>query len=133
MGDKCIIGDARIYSRSNIKIGNRVITSWNVFIQDFDPHPTQPEQRSIQLEQICENFSPSYKKYVKPQDLDWIFPVGDIEIGDDVWLGANTTILKGVKIGNGSIVATGAVVTAGEYPPRSILGGVPAKVLSTIK
>lgn len=133
IGKTCVIGDARIYSRANITIGNRVITSWNVFIQDFDPHPIEPELRSIQMQQICDNFKPSYKAHVSTPKLDWTFPVADIHIGDDVWIGANTTILKGANIGAGSVVATGAVVTAGDYPAKSILAGVPAKVVSTIK
>lgn len=49
-------------------------------------------------------------------------------IEDDVWCGANVTILKGVTIGRGSVVAAGAVVTK-SCPPYSIIGGVPAKVL----
>ena len=49
-------------------------------------------------------------------------------IEDDVWIGANVTILKGVTIGRGSVVAAGAVVTK-SCPPYSIIGGVPAKVL----
>lgn len=49
-------------------------------------------------------------------------------IEDDVWCGANVTILKGVKIGRGSVVAAGAVVTK-SFPPYSIIGGVPAKLL----
>lgn len=49
-------------------------------------------------------------------------------IEDDVWCGANVTILKGVTIGRGSIVAAGAVVTK-SCPPYSIIGGIPAKVL----
>lgn len=52
----------------------------------------------------------------------------DVVIGDDVWLGANSTILKGVTIGEGTVVAAGAVVTK-DVPPYSIVGGVPAKVL----
>ena len=51
-----------------------------------------------------------------------------VVIEDDVWLGANVTILKGVTIGRGSVVAAGAVVTK-LCPPYSIIGGVPAKVL----
>ena len=51
-----------------------------------------------------------------------------IVIEDDVWCGANVTILKGVTIGRGSIVAAGAVVTT-SFPPYSIIGGVPAKFL----
>ena len=53
----------------------------------------------------------------------------DVIIEDDVWIGANVTILKGVTIGKGSVVAAGAVVTK-SCPPYSIVGGVPAKVIS---
>lgn len=52
----------------------------------------------------------------------------EVIIGDDVWTGANVTILKGVKLGRGSVVAAGAVVTK-SFPPYSIIGGVPAKLL----
>lgn len=51
-----------------------------------------------------------------------------VVIEDDVWTGANVTILKGVTIGRGSVIAAGAVVTK-SFPPYSIIGGVPAKVL----
>lgn len=51
-----------------------------------------------------------------------------VVIEDDVWCGANVTILKGVTIGRGSVVAAGAVVTK-SFPPYSIIGGVPAKLL----
>lgn len=51
-----------------------------------------------------------------------------VTIEDDVWTGANITILKGVTIGRGTIIAAGAVVTK-SCPPYSIVGGVPAKVL----
>lgn len=51
-----------------------------------------------------------------------------VVIEDDVWLGSNVTILKGVTIGHGSVVAAGAVVTK-SCPPYSIIGGVPAKLI----
>lgn len=51
-----------------------------------------------------------------------------VVIEDDVWVGANVTILKGVTIGRGSVVAAGAVVTQ-SFPPYSIIGGVPARLL----
>ncbi len=53
-----------------------------------------------------------------------------IKIEDDVWLGVNSTVLAGVTIGKGSIVAAGAVVTK-DVPPYAIVAGVPAKVIST--
>lgn len=51
-----------------------------------------------------------------------------VVIEDDVWIGANVTILKGVTIGRGSVVAAGAVVTK-SFPPYSVIAGVPAKLL----
>lgn len=51
-----------------------------------------------------------------------------VVIEDDVWAGANVTILKGVTIGRGSVIAAGAVVTK-SFPPYSVIGGVPARLL----
>ena len=53
---------------------------------------------------------------------------GPIVIGNDVWLGRNSLILSGVTIGDGAVVAAGAVV-ASDVPPYAIAGGVPAKVI----
>lgn len=53
----------------------------------------------------------------------------DVVIGDDVWVGANAVILKGVTIGTGAIVAAGSVVTK-SVPPCAVAAGVPAKVVS---
>lgn len=55
-----------------------------------------------------------------------------VTIGNDVWIGANATILPGVTIGNHSVVAAGAVVTK-DVPPYSLVGGVPAKILKKLK
>lgn len=51
-----------------------------------------------------------------------------VDIGEDVWIGANCVILPGVTIGDGAIVAAGAVVNR-DVPPRAIVGGVPARLL----
>lgn len=53
---------------------------------------------------------------------------GDIVIGNDVWIGFEVVILAGVKIGDGAIIGTRAVVTK-DVPPYSIVGGIPAKVI----
>ena len=53
-----------------------------------------------------------------------------IIIGNHVWIGMNVTILKGVRIGDGAIVAAGAVVTK-DVPENTLVGGVPARVLKT--
>ena len=53
---------------------------------------------------------------------------GDIVIGNDVWIGFEAVVLAGVKIGDGAIIGTRAVVTK-DVPPYSIVGGIPAKVI----
>ncbi len=52
----------------------------------------------------------------------------DIVIGNDVWIGANSVVLSGVKINNGAIIASGSVVTK-EVPENAIYGGIPAKLI----
>ena len=56
---------------------------------------------------------------------------GNIEIGNDVWIGYNATIMAGVKIGDGAIIATNATVVS-DVEPYSIVGGNPAKEIKKI-
>lgn len=53
---------------------------------------------------------------------------GDVVIGDEVWLGANSTVLSGVNIGTGAVIGAGAVVRS-DVPPYAIVTGNPAKVV----
>lgn len=72
-------------------------------------------------------------KYIIDVTREEKLPENDrpVVIEDDVWVGANVTILKGVTIGRGSIVAAGAVVTK-SFPPYSVIGGVPAHLLNAV-
>ena len=54
-----------------------------------------------------------------------------VHIGSDVWFGANVTVLPGVNIGDGAVIAAGAVVTK-DVPPRTVAAGVPAKVIKEL-
>lgn len=54
-----------------------------------------------------------------------------VHIGSDAWLGANVTVLPGVSIGDGAVVAAGAVVTK-DVPARTVVGGVPAKIIKKL-
>ena len=53
---------------------------------------------------------------------------GDTVVGNDVWFGYRATVMPGVGIGDGAIIAAGAVVTS-DVPPYTIVGGNPAKVI----
>lgn len=56
------------------------------------------------------------------------FSKGNIVIEDDVWIGYGATIMSGVSIGQGAVIAAGAVVTK-DVPPYAVVGGVPAKII----
>lgn len=72
------------------------------------------------------------KNHIIPSQLEQIFGAGHtgnpIKIKNDVWIGANCVILPGVEIGEGSVIAAGAVVTK-SVAPYAIVGGVPAKLI----
>lgn len=58
-----------------------------------------------------------------------INPSMDIAIGNHVWIGHDCKILKGAKIGDNSIIATGSIITKKQYPEHSVIAGIPAKVV----
>ena len=66
-----------------------------------------------------------------PQRRSWMTPA-PIVVGKNVWIGSHATILQGVTIGDGAIVAAGAVVTK-DVPANTIVGGVPAKFIRKIE
>lgn len=103
-------GSVSYCTEASLTIGKKVI---------FGPHPT-----IITGDHRIDDVG----KYI--MDSKEKLPENDapVEIEDDVWIGANVTILKGVTIGRGSVFAAGAVVTK-SCPLYSIIGGVPAKVL----
>ena len=79
---------------------------------------------------ICRNHS--FKRTDIPMNMQGFEKGTTVKIGNDVWIGDRVTILPGVEIGNGCIIAAGAVVTK-SVPDYSIVGGVPAKIIKNRK
>lgn len=100
-----------ISSRSEVRIGKRVLLGGNARVYDHDFHALDPSARELPPDQEA--------KHIRTEP---------IHIGDDVFVGANAIILKGGQIGSGSVVAAGAVVFRGDYPANSMLIGNPAVV-----
>ena len=109
IGEHCGISGSTIYSWERIKIGNYTRIGANCKIIDNDFHPVELDYRHIGLN----------KEYTKRKP---------IIIGDDCFIGANTIILKGTKLGNNVIVGAGSVVH-GEWPDNCIIAGNPAKFI----
>ncbi|MFB6341486.1 DapH/DapD/GlmU-related protein [Saccharicrinis sp. FJH62] len=106
----------------NTKIGKFCSIANDVFI-GLGTHPTDYFSTSPLLYRKKNTFGLSLVDEDKAFD-----EYREIEIENDVWIGARAIILDGVKIGNGAIVASNSVVTK-DVPPYAIVGGVPAKVL----
>jgi len=108
IGKNTRIHGSCLHAQSIIKIGSNCLIAGNCNIIDSNGH-----------ELLLENAELRYKSVDKPSP---------IVIENNVWIGTNSTILKGVKIGEGSVIAAGSVVNR-DIPPRSLAGGVPAKIL----
>ncbi|QVY67531.1 CatB-related O-acetyltransferase [Polaribacter sp. Q13] len=67
-------------------------------------------------------------KHVFKQQKKDTFSKGPIQVGNDVWIGAHSVILSGVKIGNGAIIGSNSVVNK-DVPPYAIVAGSPAKII----
>ncbi len=65
---------------------------------------------------------------VFPFDSRSFVPAGDTIISDGCWIGSRAMIMQGVKLGEGAVIATGAVVTK-DVPPYAVVGGVPARII----
>lgn len=103
-----------------VKIGKSCFIARDVLIQDNNSHPIDPEKRKQQ----------SISHHMQPIDT-YESDNGTIELEDCVWVGTRVIILKNVKVGYGSIIAAGSVVTK-SIPPMSIAAGNPARVVKTI-
>ena len=116
IGEWCYVGEgSRIWSAARIEIGDRVLISHSANIFDSLTHPLQAAARHEQVKQIFEQGHP----------LKLSLDESPVRIGNDAWIGAGAMILRGVTVGEGGIVAAGAVVTK-DVPPYSIVAGNPA-------
>jgi acetyltransferase-like isoleucine patch superfamily enzyme len=122
IGDYCCFSNAVLLCELELRIGNYVIIGWNATIADTDFHPVSPAQR-IADAVAC---SPLGKDRNRP-----VIAPQPVIIEDDVWIGPSATILKGVRIGAGSFIEPGALVTR-DIPPRSRVAGNPAQIIATL-
>jgi acetyltransferase-like isoleucine patch superfamily enzyme len=109
IGNDCGFSGVAIGAAQSVIIGDRVMVGANSSISDTDWHPVDPKRRAA-------------------GEAGASLPV---RIEDDVWLGANVVVLKGVTIGAGSTIAANSVVTK-SIPPGVIAGGIPARPLKRI-
>ncbi len=126
IGDWVYIGvNSSVWSSSSVgvKIGDRVLISSNVHIHDTDGHPFDPAVRFLQTKAILTQGHPRQISGIEAKE---------IIIHDDVWIGLNSVILKGVTIGEGAVVGAGSVVTK-DVPPYTVVAGNPARIIRELE
>ncbi|MPL68883.1 2,3,4,5-tetrahydropyridine-2,6-dicarboxylate N-acetyltransferase [bioreactor metagenome] len=114
IGNDCYIGEmTKIWSARQIKIGNRVLIAHNVNIHDSNDHPLDKNERHNHYLEIITSGHPKIIDTLRE---------APIVIEDDVWIGFNAIILKGVRIGVGAIIGAGAIVKKDVAPYTVVVG-----------
>lgn len=109
IGDNCGFSGTVIAAQEYIEIGDGTMCGGNVTITDTDWHPVDPIDRK------CNKKAAS----------------APVIIGSNVWLGLNVIILKGVRIGDNSVIGAGSIVTS-DIPSNVIAAGCPARVIKKL-
>lgn len=117
IGDNVGMSSPRFWIKTKLAIGNFVRVGGNVLFIDTDCHPIDYIYRRVDAKG---KFGVDY--------VNSLIHSAPITIGDDVWIGADTTILKGVTIGDRAIIGAGSVVTK-DIPADCIAAGNPCKVI----
>lgn len=113
VGDDSILVGAVFMCAENVRIGKRVVVSYNVTIADSDFHPRDPELRK----QDAVANSPAGDKSKRPAVV-----AAPVVIEDDAWIGIGAIILKGVRIGRGARIGAGTVITKNVPPGATVIG-----------
>ncbi|WP_202949961.1 acyltransferase [Blastomonas sp. AAP53] len=121
IGNRTFIGASLLVAAEKIVIGNDILISWGVTIVDHDSHNLDWEYRQHDVVQ--------WGRGEKNWDHVTIRPV---TICDKVWIGFGASILKGITVGEGAIVAANSVVTK-DVAPWTVVAGNPARIVRQLK
>jgi acetyltransferase-like isoleucine patch superfamily enzyme len=122
IGDYCYFTNAVLLCELELRIGHYVLIGWNTTLTDTDFHPVAPAER-IADAMAC---SPLGQGRPRPPVVK-----RPVVIEDNVWIGPNATILKGVCIGAGAFIEPGSMVTR-DVPARARVMGNPAQIIGDV-
>src|SRR3712207_1603461 len=123
VGDFTLLNGALVMAQERIEIGSRCLISWQVGIADSDFHPLDPAERRRDAEALA--------PYLQDRPARPSIRAAPVIIRDNVWIGMNAIVLKGVTIGENAVVAAGSVVTR-DVAPNTVVAGNPAVVVRTL-
>lgn len=120
IGSRSFIGKSILSIADSVEIGDDVMISWGATITDHDSHSINFNDRRYDV-----------KGWMRGEKSWEHIRISRVVIESKAWIGFNSIILKGVRVGEGSIVAAGAVVTK-DVEPWTIVAGNPAKVVKIL-
>ncbi len=127
VGEWCYIGArTEIWSMDSITIGNRVLIAHDVNIHDGTAHSLDPAERHAHFRYIMERGHPR-----SAVDMPGVYSA-PVVIEDDVWISFGVTILRGVRIGAGSVVAAQSIVTR-DVPPGMLYRNQVTPIMEPIR
>jgi len=119
IGSNSHLSDAVIIAENKVTIGSQVRLGWGVTIADCDFHPLDATLRRLDAE-ACSHLPD------KPERVELVS--AKVTIGNDVWIGPNASVLKGVTVGDGAFIEPGSVVTSDVATGQRVAGN-PARVI----
>jgi acetyltransferase-like isoleucine patch superfamily enzyme len=120
IGDRTFLGNGLIAVAQSVEIGSDVMFAWGVTVVDHDSHSVRFSNRQGDTQRWLR----------KRKDWSHV-KIAGVKIEDKTWIGFNASILKGVTIGEGAVVAAGSMVTK-SVPPWTVVAGNPARVTREI-
>ena len=129
VGERTFIGGGHFICTKKITIGSDVLISWGCTFIDTNAHSLDWRERRADVDDWRRGLVAGHIGKFK----DWTkVASNEIKIGDKCWIGFNTIILKGVEIGEGSIIGAGSVVTS-NVPPYTVYAGNPAAFVKNVE
>lgn len=114
---------SRIWAQESVLIGDHVLIAHLVDIHDTNSHSVRwPDRRADSIKQYEERVQLDHQRVTS----------APVIIEDDVWIGFKSTVLKGVTIGRGAVIAAGSLVTH-DIPPFTLVAGAPARVVRRLE
>lgn len=132
IGERSYLGSSTIICAIGVSIGDDVLVSWGCTIVDHDSHSLDWRRRSQDVADWRAGLL-SGGLADASRSKDWsVVEMASISIGSKSWIGMNATVLKGVTIGEGAVVAAGSVVTK-DVAPWTLVAGNPARPIKELR
>ena len=131
IGKHCQLGNSQFVCAERIDLGDDVIMAWGITVMDSDTHSLEWEGRKSDVMLCYQDYTNDPGNFIKNKDWASV-PIRPVSLGNRCWIGFNAAILKGVELGQNSVVGACSVVTK-NVPDFCVVAGNPAKIIKQLE